>query len=136
MIPSIVSQSQSQSDTHTPTNKSNYDSSVICRVHFSTLPNIQYTNNNSRSTLLGHMDWLVSNLPTSPIFEPYHVDEHNNEDAWLLITRLLQTTPDKAKYITWIKTRCPDTPRYHSRRFLPRGAVEQTEIGRFFWPKE
>ena len=63
--PSVVS--QTQSDTHTPTNESNYDSFVIRRVHFSTLPNIHHPNDNIHATLLDHMDRLVSNLPTSHI---------------------------------------------------------------------
>ena len=32
--------------------------------------------------------------------EPYHVDEHKNKDAWLLITRLEQMTKDKAEHVT------------------------------------
>ena len=65
-ISSIISQSQSQSQTQTTTNESNYDSSVIRRVHFPTLHNVHHPNNDDRSTLLDHLDYIVFNLHTSP----------------------------------------------------------------------
>ena len=32
--------------------------------------------------------------------EPYHVNEHKNEDAWLLISRLEDMTKEEAKHVT------------------------------------
>ena len=32
--------------------------------------------------------------------EPYHVNEHRNEDAWLLITRLEHKNKEETKHVT------------------------------------
>ena len=83
MTSSIISQSPTA-----PTNDSNHNSSIICRVQFLTLPNnYHHPNDDRRSPSVDYLARLQSNYHTSPMDVPAP-SEVDNELTNLLIIYL------------------------------------------------